>query len=382
MLQSSKLFFSKRSSSVITNVSIPVPWGEIAGKKYERLSPVCSSPNKSSKSINKSLPFLCFHGWLDNANSFNKLIPKIQKRHPDLEFISFDWPGHGLSSKRPDGTYNNITVYISDIYRILQHLNLNDTGFNSIGHSMGGNALVQFNCIFPNLNKNMIRLESDGFVTYKPDQLRDHMVRSIQQQVKFDNLLLNSSSKTDNKYTYEQAKARLSKGSSWHGQYIPASVVNDSVDILLERGLKKLSNEFCPETNQQLYNFARDIKVILPSIPAFSLADATELIKTGYNECKHNELLIQATDNIWAQIGVKRNPDLWNIWGQNMPYLLYSQNENFQMCCVEGNHHVHLNDPDVMTEKICDWIEDPGDRTGSIDDLELRERRIPEEFRP
>ena len=37
-----------------------------------------------------SLPFLAFHGWLDNAATFDYLAPLL----PELRIISLDLPGH------------------------------------------------------------------------------------------------------------------------------------------------------------------------------------------------------------------------------------------------------------------------------------------------
>ena len=79
-----------------STLKVPVPWGHIAAKKFDRLEPVSRNP---STGVDKSLPFLCFHGWLDNANTHDRLIPLIQEKHPQLEFYSFDWPGHGKSSQ-------------------------------------------------------------------------------------------------------------------------------------------------------------------------------------------------------------------------------------------------------------------------------------------
>ena len=81
-------------------VKIPVPWGFIAAKKFPRTSSLENyDPKNDPNSWDKSLPVLCFHGWLDNANTHDRLIPLIQEKHPQLEFYSFDWPGHGKSSQ-------------------------------------------------------------------------------------------------------------------------------------------------------------------------------------------------------------------------------------------------------------------------------------------
>ena len=46
------------------------------------------------------LPVLAFHGWLDNAATFDNLAPLL----PELRIMSLDLPGHGHSDHRPSGS--------------------------------------------------------------------------------------------------------------------------------------------------------------------------------------------------------------------------------------------------------------------------------------
>ena len=45
------------------------------------------------------LPVIALHGWLDNANSFARLAPKLD----GLRIIALDMAGHGHSGHRPPG---------------------------------------------------------------------------------------------------------------------------------------------------------------------------------------------------------------------------------------------------------------------------------------
>ena len=45
------------------------------------------------------LPVIALHGWLDNANSFARLAPRLE----GLRIIALDMAGHGHSGHRPPG---------------------------------------------------------------------------------------------------------------------------------------------------------------------------------------------------------------------------------------------------------------------------------------
>ena len=44
-------------------------------------------------------PVIALHGWLDNANSFARLAPRLE----GLRVIALDMAGHGHSGHRPPG---------------------------------------------------------------------------------------------------------------------------------------------------------------------------------------------------------------------------------------------------------------------------------------
>ncbi|KAH0616824.1 hypothetical protein JD844_028238 [Phrynosoma platyrhinos] len=87
-------------AGLVSELKFLVPWGHIAAKAW-------GSP--------QSRPVLCLHGWLDNANTFSKLIPLLPK---DCYYMAIDFAGHGLSSHRPVGCPYYLIDHVSDVRRI------------------------------------------------------------------------------------------------------------------------------------------------------------------------------------------------------------------------------------------------------------------------
>ncbi|KAJ6624111.1 Serine hydrolase-like protein [Pseudolycoriella hygida] len=82
----------------VEEIKISVPWGYIAAKYW------------GPRNVR---PILCLHGWQDNAGTFDALIPML----PDhVSYLVIDFPGHGLSSRYPNGM---IYSHVDYLYAIL-----------------------------------------------------------------------------------------------------------------------------------------------------------------------------------------------------------------------------------------------------------------------
>ena len=66
------------------------------------------------------LPVLAFHGWLDNAATFDNLAPLL----PELRILSIDLPGHGHSDHRPSGSSYYFIDMVMDVIEVADVLGL------------------------------------------------------------------------------------------------------------------------------------------------------------------------------------------------------------------------------------------------------------------
>merc|ERR1712060_387115 len=152
-----------------------------------------------------------------------------------------------------------------DIYWIVKYLKITEeTGFNTMAHSMGGNAVVQFSCMFPGFIKNLIRFDVWGLIVHDYKKWGELTAKSIVSRCEFDFGKKFLPAREHNSYTYQQAKQRVLVGTkstlgSNKNFQIPSTIDEDSVDFMLPRGLVKLENK---ENEQKKYRFSRDVKLL------------------------------------------------------------------------------------------------------------------------
>lgn len=101
-------------------------------------------------------PTIGLHGWLDNANTFNRLAPLL----PELNLIALDFAGHGLSEHRPAGVHYHPLYDMQDVLAVANELNWHH--FHLIGHSMGASIASELAAMFPDRVSSAVHI--DGFL--------------------------------------------------------------------------------------------------------------------------------------------------------------------------------------------------------------------------
>ncbi|XP_038569556.1 serine hydrolase-like protein isoform X3 [Micropterus salmoides] len=223
--------------SKVSELSIPVPWGEIRGKVW--------GPDYGR-------PVLCLHGWADNCGTFNTLIPLLPK---ECRYVAVDIAGHGLSSHRPVGVFYSFPAYVADVRRIVDDLQW--TKFSIIGHSMGGNIAATFSALYPEMVDAVVLLDTSGFFLIDVTEMSKLMRQGMDEMLQFEK-------KTEEKkrvYTYEKAIERMLTANP--------TLSKQSVCILLERGLVQVEGAG--------FVFSRDLRVHLKNMAHISLEQSLEM---------------------------------------------------------------------------------------------------------
>nr|XP_027212481.1 probable serine hydrolase [Penaeus vannamei]XP_027212482.1 probable serine hydrolase [Penaeus vannamei]XP_027212483.1 probable serine hydrolase [Penaeus vannamei]XP_027212485.1 probable serine hydrolase [Penaeus vannamei]XP_027212486.1 probable serine hydrolase [Penaeus vannamei]XP_027212487.1 probable serine hydrolase [Penaeus vannamei]XP_027212488.1 probable serine hydrolase [Penaeus vannamei]XP_027212489.1 probable serine hydrolase [Penaeus vannamei] len=124
-------------------VSVDVGWGTLRGK-------TCTVGGGDAP----TLRVVAVHGWLDNANSFDTLVPLLPA---GVEVLALDLPGHGLSDHLPPGAHYNLLVHTFNLRTALQELGWGKAVL--MAHSMGAAVAVLFAALFPGEVLALVQLD-------------------------------------------------------------------------------------------------------------------------------------------------------------------------------------------------------------------------------
>nr|AAH44494.1 Serine hydrolase-like [Danio rerio] len=284
---------------------MPVPWGELRGQVW--------GPSHGR-------PVLCLHGWADNSGTFNTLVPLLPN---DWRFVAIDFPGHGLSSHRPDGCFYAFPFYVADVRRVVEALQWKR--FSIIGHSMGGNVAGMFSALYPEMVESVVLLDTYGFLPTEVTDMFTNMRKGINDQIQYDNM---ANERKERVYTYEKAKERLKVANPY--------LSDQSADILLERAVREVDGGFV---------FTRDFRINLKNIIYINIDQCLHVL----SQVKAKVMLLLAKDGLFKTFTL---PD---GYADRICKSWTDQKATFVE--VEGDHHVHLNNPEAVSSVITDFLQ-------------------------
>ena len=271
---------------------------------------------------------MCLHGWLDNSCSFDGLAPKLPNE--THSFLAIDLPGHGFSSHYPDG----MSYRFSDSFIALQYVqdHFKWDKFSLVGHSLGAAIAIWYSSIF---NESIDRMVAIDLVNVGPMTLEKHSrntKKAIKESVKTFQILEKGKG---NPPTYEfiDAVGRAFMAIQFaHGQ---DSITQESVETLMKRGLKPMGDK---------YTWTADLRLRVPAV--FSALE--EQVEHYASLVKCPMLLLKATESHYY---------MQEETAKRIIKTYINHNPNFEMHKVEGGHHVHLNNPERVSDYICEFLQ-------------------------
>lgn len=275
---------------------------------------------------NKSLPtILCLHGREDNAGSFDRLIPLLPRQ---FSYLAIDFPGHGRSSRLPNGVFYYCIDFLFIINQIIDFYAWKRVGI--IAHSMSSRLSFVYASIFPHRVDMLIGIDVLKALVCEIKDLKKIVAN-------FDKFSLaderNLSDEEPPAYDYCELVEKLYKG-SFH------SVSKEVAHHLLDRNIKP------SKSNPGKFYFSRDrrmmfnVGIFLPQEVQIELA----------KKLKIPHLYIKAKDSFF----VPGNHSKYD----NEVIEILRNNPKFEYQEIESkSHHLHLSEVEKIASIISKFIE-------------------------
>ncbi|XP_027628529.1 serine hydrolase-like protein 2 [Tupaia chinensis] len=300
------------SPGLLTELKLAVPWGHIAAKAWgSRQGP----------------PVLCLHGWLDNANSFDRLIPLLPQ---EFHYVAMDFGGHGLSSHYSPGIPYYYQNFVNEIRRVVATLKWNR--FTLLGHSFGGTVGGMFSCVFPEMVDKLILLDATPFAL---DSNEVENVLTYKRRAIEHTLQVEASQKPSQVLSPEEMLQGFLKNNSQVGE--------ECGRLLLQRGTTQVGTGL---------KLNRDRRVARPE-NSFEFV-SKELFMQFIKKLQARILFIKALQGYY---NVRRENDTDRDTLYFMVSALQSTlKERFQFVEVPGNHYVHMKEPEQVAGLISNFL--------------------------
>ncbi len=256
---------------------------------------------------NKGKTVLGIHGWLDNANSFEKIASIFSE---DIYFVAIDLAGHGHSDHRSLQQSYYLWDYALDVIKVIETLQLSRVSI--VAHSMGTGIASIVAGAMPELVEKMVFLDGLGapFVIME-DDIVSHFSKSVKQ--------LKMAKKTQlygflpsNEYQF------ISKSDAIHERMKNSIGVisSDASTCLVDRSIIQV---------QEGYRWCHDPRITLPECFRMTEHQAQSFISAI--SCK--VLVILGKQGLFAD-GVHNSR--------------LDKFQNAELHWIDGGHHLHLEE--------------------------------------
>ncbi|MGD9009711.1 MAG: alpha/beta hydrolase [Desulfobacteraceae bacterium] len=259
------------------------------------------------------LPVLALHGWLDNANTFDRLAPLL----PDLQLVCLDLPGHGMSDHRPAGMRYHYTDYVDEVIAVADSLAWER--FVLLGHSMGAGIGCFTASAFPDRIARLILIEGLGAVTGDLGEVPKALRRSI-EAMKF--------------HPHKKEAAVHDLSVLVRARAAAGNIRRSSAEILVRRAVERRGDGFTWQSDRRL---------IRPFPQYFS----NEIMLAFLHGISAPVLLITAEE------GTLRK----RIYFRSRCDAI----KDLRMVTLPGHHHLHLDDPAPVAAAVSRFLDEHED---------------------
>lgn len=247
----------------------------------------------------QSLPLVALHGWMDNAATFDRLIPALDY----APCYAPDFSGHGLSAHRPASGEYYIWTYAEEVLALLDAMQFPQCVL--MGHSMGGGVACIFAALFPERVKKLVLLDAMGPLVTAEQEAMSQMRQAMQQKQEIYGQRPRHYPSIE-----EAARARAKRGISL-----------ESAHILAGRGVAEDSDGFFWRMDRQLQRR--------------TLMSMTEA---------HVELLLEAIKAPTLLVGARQSKESQQSTEQDTLRLERRMGsfDDIRASILDGNHFQHL----------------------------------------
>ena len=271
---------------------------EINGRKISGIS----NGNEQGKLL------LCLHGWLDNAASFQPLLPYLTNYH----VIAIDWPGHGLSDHRSTDAHYHFLDWVYDLIALFRTQQWQ--AIDIVGHSMGAMVACSFAAAFPEHVRTLTLIDAIGVLT------ADEATTTTQLR---KGLLSRLSRNISNK------KYHSSLASAVEARMQVSDLDKANAKIIVQRGI---------EQTAQGFKWRSDNRLRSTSPYRLSMTQAEQIVA----DIKNPVQLIYANKGMsMVAKGLKRFGPLF---------------KTLTVHKLIGGHHVHMEQPEQVVTRINAFI--------------------------
>ena len=263
----------------------------------------------------EGMPVLAFHGWLDNAATFDHLAPYLK----DFRLVSVDLPGHGLSEHRSPGSSYHFSDIIVDVLEVLDVLGWQR--FSLPGHSMGAGVASYLAGTIPEKISSVILIEGLGSLAQKAEKMPEILRESAEQWQKLANKKLP---------LYPDVETAVKV------RHHVGGIEESSVRTLVARGLQPVDGGFTWRSDPRLKIKSRHYLTEEQACAFLQQITAPVLLIEAEN----------AKQDQWKELLLKRIPCI----------------KNLQHRKISGDHHLHLDNPEEVAAVIREFLQPISDK--------------------